>query len=269
MTERQPSLPVGFTWAPRLEGIRDGQLNEGVPWIKRRAPRELLTRFINIAESPDTERAVRMFTRKWGLLGLCGHGVPRSHNPACDSAPETVDAYKSFSLCLASLRRVGLDINAGSVGNDLDWELADTVLCAGNFPPWDAAMRSLIRSSNATARNSFQTLMRVLVTVSSVQPRFCWTGNAWSIDFDCHHGSNLPAILTVQLMAQIGGRAMKKCRNCTTWFEPRGRQVYCASCGLRAARRDAAAAWRRRQKDFSGNLRDKGKKRASNSGKGK
>jgi len=248
MTERRASIPVGSTWAPSLLRIQNGQLEfaGNTNWIKRRAPKDLLARFVSIAEAADTELAVRKFVTKWGLIRLCGHGIPRHHSPHCNLPEETVTAYKNFSLCLGALQRIGLEINAGNVGADLDWELADVILVAEDFPPLSDLMRKLIRGSIETARTHFQQMMRVLVTVTELQPRFCWVRNAWSIDFDCHRGSNLGAILAIQLMAQIGGAAMKKCRNCPRWFQPQGRQLYCSSCGIRAAWRAATTRYRKR-----------------------
>ena len=121
-------------------------------------------------------------------------------------------------------------------------------------------MRKAILSSVPGARTTFQTMMRQLVEVTGLVPRFCWTGRAWAIDFDCFYGSNIGAILAIQLMAAVGGAAMKKCRDCPRWFEPRGRQLYCSACGIRAAWRAAAATRRRKQSTLAGTLASRDKK---------
>jgi len=86
-----------------------------------------------------------------------------------------------------------------------------------------------------------------LGTICQLQPTLCWRKDRWVIEFDTAWGtgSNVPAILVLQLMAEIGGNAMRKCRNCPQWFLPTGRQVYC-TCGIRAAWRDAERRERKR-----------------------
>jgi rRNA maturation endonuclease Nob1 len=89
-------------------------------------------------------------------------------------------------------------------------------------------------------------MMRRLTVISQVQPRLHWDGDGWAIDFDSFGASNIAALMTIQLMAEMGGDAMKKCRSCPRWFQGTGRQVYCGACGIKAAWR--AAAQRRRKK---------------------
>lgn len=108
------------------------------------------------------------------------------------------------------------------------------------------------------ARIYFEVLMGRLLTTCRVQPRFCWRG-AWMIefdspsmgspwtreDFDLPVQSNLAGILAIQLMVQItAARRMKQCRTCPRWFTPNRGQVYCPSCGIRAAWRTATQRYR-------------------------
>lgn len=265
MTARKPegtaSLPIGSVWAPRLERAENGRLHAdtSAPWLKKRAPLDLLDRFIRIAEAPASRRleeskrvetAATRFASQWGLLQLCEHGLPIGHAPGCNAAVDEIEHYKQFALCLEALRRIGLEISNAGTGDDIDWELADVILCGPDFPPRPKELRDLFRKYLKESRAEFQTLMRLLVERCRLQPRFQWDGTAWSIDFDCLHGSNLAAILTVQLMSQLGGKAMRKCRECPRWFQPSGRQVYCKKCGIRPAWR--AASRRQREKRKSG-----------------
>jgi hypothetical protein len=271
---KSSSLPVGNIWAPRLARIEDEVLipeksklhpTPGIllstGWIKRRAPKSLLTVFCNIAEAPDTERAVKAFASKWGMLGLCHHGLPSTHNSNCHSDHETVDAYKNLSLCFSCLQRIGFEIAAGRCGEPIDWELADSILCAEDFPPWDKLMRSSIVKFGV-ARDYLQIMMGRLTAVSRLQPRLAWNDGSWVIDFDALEGPNVVAILTLQLIAGIAGGALRKCRDCPRWFQPRGRKVYCDACGIQASWR--AASKRQREK---GNVADSVAARVVNKGK--
>ena len=246
MMRSQSSLPVGAIWALPFSRVDGNKLRarRAVPQSRPRAPQNLLDRFCKIAEAPDTERAAIKFVSRWGLLGLCEHGLPASHG--CGKVSDTIDAYKAFATCLDAMARVGSELNQGNVGTNLDWELADSVLCGPDFPPWSSEMRRRTLGDLALARSHFQTLMRRLTDVTHLRPRFCWSGGSWAIDFDSERLPNIPAILTIQLMAKIGGKAMRKCRDCPRWFTPIRRQVYCDLCGIHAAWRHAAA----RQREF-------------------
>jgi hypothetical protein len=169
---------------------------------------------------------------------------------------DSAEGYRTFALCLDALLRIGRELSDGRTGDDCDWELADSILCGPDFPPREKTLRDLFRKHLSDSRTQFQIMMRRLTEIARLQPRFQWDGKAWAIDFDCFHGSNLPALLTVQLMAQVGGNVMRKCRACPRWFEPTGRQVYCAACGIRAAWRDSA----RRQRTLAETLEARNKK---------
>src|SRR5688572_23190444 len=41
-------------------------------------PRDLLEQFVALHTEPDT--AIQRFASKWGLLGICDHGIPRTHH---------------------------------------------------------------------------------------------------------------------------------------------------------------------------------------------
>lgn len=235
----KPSLPVGSIWAPRFERAENGRIYAGAPRAKR-APRDLLSRFCRIAEAEDGDATAISFARHWGTLGLCRHGIPAGHSPACNDTADSTDGYRTFALCLDALLRIGRELNAGRTGDEWDWELADSILYGSDFPPGDKALRGIFRKYLRDSRIEFQAMMRRLTTIARLQPRLRWDDKAWAIDFDCFRGSNLPALLTVQLMAEVGGNLMRKCRACPRWFQPVGRQVYCSACGIRAAWRDAA-----------------------------
>ena len=249
------SLPVGSINAPRFGRLHNGRLQAdslgdgSEVWIERRAPANLLHRFIKIANAPDTQRAVIAFVRQWGILQLPKLGLPIFHKPAAKEKIDTTDGYFHFARLLESLLTIGLDLQNGHIADAVVWELADSFLYGDPDPllldhfPRSAVQRdrqlAAARSSLPRARKRFQEMIRLLTIVARLQPRFTWSHGIWAIDFDCFHGSNLAAILTIQLMAAIGGQTMRKCRTCPRWFVPSGRQVYCKGCGIRAAWRHA------------------------------
>jgi hypothetical protein len=239
-TQVKQSLPVGSTWAQRLDREEEGRLLPASgKMVKKRAPLNLLDRFLAIVESPDSDASVLKFASRWGLLSLCKHGLPIGHNPGCNEAMDKIDDYRQFSEALYVLRTLAMEISNGRAGIDTDWERVDVILCGPDFPPRPKNQKHF-RKIIGVARTEFEILMQRLIEMSRLQPRFRWDGTAWAIDFDTLYGPNLVAILTIQLMGQLGGKVMRKCRNCPGWFQPIGRQVYCKRCGLKAAWRSAS-----------------------------
>jgi hypothetical protein len=231
MTRSTP--PLGVIWGPRLAKIEEGRL---VPdWqrmLKRPAPRDLLARYCRIAESPDTDAAAARFARSWGVANLCdSHSLPIGHDTQCKGDPaDSVRAHKDFARCLESLRNIGSALTRKHVGESVDWEIADAILCGEGFRPWSERERSVIRGEWLIARTHFQILMRCLLRVCRIQPRLYWSNGAWDVALDVLEGTNVPAILAAQLMLEVAGaKQQRKCRTCPSWFIPRGRQVYCGS----------------------------------------
>lgn len=251
------SVPIGQIWAPRFAGTGEGDRLEVElsKRSKRTAPPDLLARFCAISEAPNTQAAVISFAKKWGMLGLCRHGRPLGHTRSrCQArAFETAEAWKEMALCLDSMRRIGQALNRGETGDDLDWQLADGWLSGSKFTPWDELYREATRGSVDSARTGFMTLARKLIQICSVQPRFHWSRGVWNLDMDSEGLSNLPAILTTQLMLEVAGANNSlKCSNCPRWFIPsRNQRKYCSHCGIRAAWRNAskrAAAKKKKRK---------------------
>jgi hypothetical protein len=211
---------------------------------------------MRIADAPQTralnegkrvESAAIAFARQYGLLGLCVHGLPGAHDKNCARRrpADSITGYHRFAVCLDALLRIGLELNCNRPGAEVDWELADSILRGPDFPTDlpgpHAPKHKLPFRLVSVGRKILGFQIDWLASICRVRPQFCWHKDAWAIEFDSEWGSesNVPAILAIQLMAEIGAKAMRKCRNCPRWFAPSGRQVYCDSCGIKAAWRDA------------------------------
>jgi hypothetical protein len=144
--------------------------------VKRKAPSDLLNRYCQIAESPNTDAAATRFARAWGVARLCDlHSLPIGHSTKCTGDPaDSIQAHKNFALCLASIRNIGLALNSERVGEDLDWQLADAALRGHDFPVWSKEMRSafcgrfedarhLSSNTNATVSNRLSSSAAILL----------------------------------------------------------------------------------------------------------
>ena len=109
---RRNSIPTGAMWAPRFLELHGNRLlGDTANRRKGRAPRDLLTRFCQIAEASASEKSVVAFVKRTGLIGLCRHGLPMFHAKACAGpvgSADTVEGYRKFARCLDSLQRLGL-----------------------------------------------------------------------------------------------------------------------------------------------------------------
>jgi hypothetical protein len=263
------TVPLARVFAPSLaEVLADSIAGDHDTTVIRKAAPDLLERFCRIAEAPDTARAVVAFARRWGVLGLCEHGLPYRHcvvygcvdksgefvldfaldfdaevnTPVsqsdffCRPGAESFQHWKEFAVRFDSLLRIGLDLNRGKLGSDLDWQLAET----GPAPLQDV---SLMPSNIDDARERYESVMEWMIQMSQLQPSFHWSGGGWNIDLDTGAlgYSNIPAILTAQLMLRVGSAKKQiKCLECPRWFIPRRNQrKYCDHCGIQAAWRVA------------------------------
>ncbi len=260
------SQPLGDVFSPKFSHLENEVLiPDGVERTRRRPNQSMLSQFCTIAVSPNVSRSVQAFAKRWGLLQLCIHGLPTTGHHEC-RPHDTIDGYWKFAGCLSSLCNLGRSLAIGTCGELNDWKYAHSGLTDERFDESRTFMKHV-----TLARTTFQGLIRMLVEVSGVIPRLHWDqkSRTWAIDFDTFHGSNLPAILTMQLIARVGRATLRQCRECPAWFEPQGRQVYCAQCGTRAAWRAASQRFRdKRTKgpDFGGNFGYKVEKTKTNGG---
>jgi hypothetical protein len=122
------TLPVGKIWAPRFVGVQNGQMLQGGIYQVHKTPTDLVKHFCKIADSRDSDKAALAFASRWGLLQLCVHGLPTGHSATCGEAVDTTEGYRTFSRCLDTLIRIGLEISVGRAGDLVDWNLVDSIL---------------------------------------------------------------------------------------------------------------------------------------------
>jgi hypothetical protein len=271
------TVPLGDVCSPSLAEVSDSSITGGEMHRRKTAP-DLLERFCGIAEAPDTAAAVVAFAKRWGVLGLCEHGLPYGHvrfyepmfglggrrltsldqyqgtdRRSCLPGAESFQHWKELAVRFDSMLRVGLDLNRGKIGSDLDWEL---VSIDPDFSGWKEQVGFLL--SIDEARLQYAALVRRLIQMAQLEPRFYWSNGVWNIDLDSYFMaySNLPAILTAQLMLRVSSaKTQIKCSECPRWFIPRRNQrKYCNHCGKRAM-------WRVAQRKRKGQIDEKKKTR--------
>ncbi len=105
-----------------------------------RATPELLTEFAALPDASD-ERILR-FARRWGVLSICEHGLPASHNPGrlgdhhggcrplgwTESSPwwdgwEPLDSWRHFAGQARGLINIAAQVHVEKPGSDADWAI--------------------------------------------------------------------------------------------------------------------------------------------------
>jgi hypothetical protein len=262
-------MKMGAVWsAPVAEVKEDFLIYDAGARAKHNAFRGLLRGLLEARES--REKTIK-FCRRWGVLGLCEHGLPKAHRKECiglaafrrstdpNGIPhayyrESVESVRCFAGALESLLSIGAAMAQGKSGHASDWDNACEVITGPDFPPWpENPSTQDLRS----ARLYLQTLMRRLIEICRIRPRFWWNDEtgSWQIDLDSEgSGINLPTLIVHELMVAIADKdGFASCSSCHKTYIPGRRpdptrRNYCPSCGRSAALRDASRAYREAQR---------------------
>ncbi len=248
-------------------------------------PPTLLQQFIKLKDAPDS--AIASFVKRFGILGICEHDLPRTHTRARVPVAKA-QHLEHWDLNLGCLPggfrhdRSGRWIGCDDLASYRSWaqEAADIQTLAAavrhdraiNRDVWkrltgDASGRSL-----ASARNLVAIRVQSWLDHGSVSPQFSWSTDnravvrlgargTWeplpsrvSVEWGPFHGTTLFPALALQLtlaVARTTGFAF--CSGCGQSYPPKrqpavGRRSYCDECRQKKVPlRDAQREFRRRQ----------------------
>lgn len=245
-------------WAPSGEqfkspGFRFGMLDE--------------FRSLHTAESAD----LAAYARKWGVLGLCEHGLPWQHLSTifsvqygvkgCELRPascrpgswflDSIAAWRRLSLAADAVLRLAAMIEGGAAfQSDECWKRLLTAgpTTKGGIPEWPS------RSTNAK-RRAYELLAQEIETwlaVGKTVPRCSWKpprkgrddGTRFRMTLGSRSWPNLFPVLALKLMLAVsteGGFAF--CSTCPRSYVPERRPSgtrnnYCPAC------REDGTMWR-------------------------
>jgi hypothetical protein len=224
-----------------------------------------------LLDAKSSRESTIRFYRRWGVLGLCEHGIPASHGSCVSGSAfrteivngvkvsygrESIASVQRFAGALESVLRIGAEMSQGRCGAASDWANAEETLCGPDFPMWDPAPSTF--NDLDTSRDFLHTLIRRLIDLCRIVPRFFWNRDtkSWQIDLDSAASlSNLPALLAIELIVTIADKdGFAICSSCHKAYIPGRRpdptrRNYCPQCGPAAAQRDAAREYRRRLRE--------------------
>jgi hypothetical protein len=219
----------------RLDGemLRYGEFSSRAKWVVHPAIK-LLDAFTRLATSEPGE--VVGFARRWGVLGLCQHGLVADHEryPGLADEPcrlqyaEAVERWRYYADAMKRALEEGAKLRG---------------------------QRKLgAQSARATKRiEDFLLVCRRLVLYfGGLRPVLVVEGGRFEIKLSgASYSTGLAAALTTQFLFAVAGAAgIASCAGCGALFMPRrrpakNRRSYCTECGIRAAWRYAQQ--RRRQ----------------------
>src|SRR5438552_701854 len=72
-------MPAGSVFVPSDIELEDGRLHWGAGGARyKHVSSRMLDDFIDLHDADDS--SILRFARKWGVIGVCRHGLPGSHN---------------------------------------------------------------------------------------------------------------------------------------------------------------------------------------------
>ncbi len=290
---------AGSEWSvPEMVMAKDGALRwevgEATAAPTHKAPvRDFLTPFAALATRPDLDKAVEEFSSGWGVLGLCEHGLPATHQPLrlgveglqstamCEPriedgwGIEPLDRWRHFAGQAAAFMRAAAALSARPVRRvgDKDWEALESL-----FPPG----MQMTLASDPKEGEGRQSKRRLVVelpqsgAVERINVRIPTTSE-WKLAYAMRRWLELGDVRLVfdwrgtagigyaarSLFGALGlrlalviskNRSIKVCQYCTAPYVPVARErVVTQCCNSEACKRARIAANQRRRR--AGNAR--------------
>ena len=280
-------MPSGLVFVPREVKIVGDTLvwNAKDPRFKRTRS-GMLNDFIALCDDADNygsvESAIAGFALKWGVLGLCEHGLPCSHNQypyglnervrpclprLVDGPPdraefqfwESLDQWVEWSRRARAIVRIGAQLNLGRRAKREDWLIAKGLADPSGGLFLDDAAANL-KDLNAERKELAEELDG-WISLGQVRPRIEWR-RPWRFSLAAGSaGPNLFGVLALFMITEIANASIAICSSCCHAYRPERRidpkrRNYCPACrgptGRRAAVRDAQRDWRGRQRAQGG-----------------
>jgi hypothetical protein len=227
----------------------------------------LLCEFMNLADAPV--ETILAFARKWGVLEICRHGLPCTHNLRYADTfsgrwcfPLSYNDYKFFhepilywhfyARQMRALLNIAVRLKQGMPGLVEDWKVVNVAGLMRKSEVKVLGEELFAAIYGRTVEDDRLYVLKLLdrwLSMGDVRPNLVWDDEHCSVSFD----NTLFGMLAMQLMLMIsssGGVAF--CSGCGKYYPPKVRRPkvdqrnYCPECGRPAAVRDAQAAKRNR-----------------------
>jgi hypothetical protein len=266
----KPSDPVnqpGVSMVPEDMKLHDGQIFwGGIRLREQKTGTGMLSRFVELHRATDTE--IFEYACKWGVLGICEHGLPSSHRSMpfgrqfgiepCVPLPgrsqfefcDPLDAWRHYSLKAWAMWSVGNSLNHERQGTKGDWSVLG--IWPDDRVPWKGSIQD--------GRQELGRSLMDWIHFARIGPCFGWNADLdqWEITITTRTFPNLFGLLSEALMMAISDKdGYSVCCECRQWYLPARRVTdskrnYCSkeTC-KKAAWRDSKRAARSKSRESS------------------
>jgi len=243
-----------LAWQLRLDSYRE-----------IRPPKGLLLRFIGLHDKGA--RAFLRFAQNWGVLGLCEHGLPATHDPYCSmSQREPVERWRSLSVQARAILNLRDTLNRGGrpSASTSDWDLALS-FAAHLGDAWAKTLTELTASGASGLyrgfhQNELSQCVQAWLDAARIGPRVTWNRQEKHYQITLKPSQfwrpNLFAHLAMELMLAVADvERLAICSGCGGAYTPSGKRPaeckrsFCVSCGRKASVRLAVRRFRERKRN--------------------
>jgi hypothetical protein len=260
---------LSWLWVPPWASSDDKKVKRRVAY--REAKPGMLAGFLRLHSATDI--AILGYARRWGVLGLCEHWLPCSHNqypygahdgvrsclPMLTSPPEgssfrlrePLAAWRVWSQKAQALINIGARLNQGKIAGVEDWQALKEL-------PSSPFGTEPFMESVAMARDQLAFELDGWISIGQVRPRISWRKDQARFSLDAvSSGPNLFGLLALNIAVAIaaghGEQGLAVCSACGLSYIPDrrpnpDRRNYCEKCRLKAARREASRQYRQRER---------------------
>lgn len=227
---------------------------------------DMLGEFARLDQDKDGG-SILDFARRYGVLGLCEHDLPRGHNERvawggrCRSTRrsdharfpgepgedywEPLDVWREWAARAGAILSVAANLAGGRPGVPADW---DAITEAGRYWYSENRPNSLRDEGEALAEQ-----VDGWLGVSGAMLGARWEPGRGGLTATTRAEGLLGAIGLQLLLTISGADGFATCAECGSLFAPTrrpvpGRRTFCTECGQLAARRQASRDYRRRQR---------------------
>ena len=236
--------------------------DERLKRIQRRHGRDantnayMLDSFIGI----KTPKQVLRFAKLYGVLNLCRHGLPASHNWSATTrgcypvgweagvCREPINRWLDYAAQFRAVLRLVMAVLQGQAGAGEDWDRAT----AGYVSDGDDLALAMIeheRATDAGRRSLLAEIINSLLALGAVHPSIMWARDEEESSFQLS-GSTFGLMALQLALISAGSHRVAICYGCKEIYVrkrrlPRPSQHgYCEACSPTKANRQRQLSWR-------------------------
>ncbi len=198
---------------------------------------ECFEAFIKLVDASPSD--VHRFAKNWGLLGLCKHSVPATHNQPirvsggvsgvmsrfCWPQPgESIEDWRKYSIAFGAMVKIADCLRANQRPTAAAWKLLGIGVTRRRATATIAGQRELLVGR-----------LNHYLALSGIQPIAIWSITLPTLKFGCRGTTTLFAALTMQLAMNVTDCRIAFCSYCHGQYMPKrrpraGEANYCPRC---------------------------------------